>query len=490
MTDTPTTTTPAAAATRSFRHSVTREPGARVVLEVEADADRLTRQVDRVFERHNQKARISGFRPGKAPRAMYERQYGTEHLWAEAAEDVIDETYKEIVDLEDLSPIDTPSVEVTQLEPDKPLRFKATVVVRPDVELGDYAGHGAVVEPKPPTEEEIDKTIDSMRETHAELKPVQRDSQSGDIVMVDIDVTVDGKQLPPFARNAHVEAGRESSIKGLGEAFVGLKVGTEKKADLAFPDDTTEEALRGKKAAFAIRASQVSEKIVPKLDDDFAKTVGVASVGELRRAVKNELAHAAFHEARDAAADKMMEHALTVASVEVPELLVGDELDHLVADLRTRVREQGLTFEQFLLQARKTEAELRDEWRPAAERRAKAMLVLDAIAKKEGVTVTGQELAAQVAMTLLAQQDPQAMRDPVVLASLARSIRNRKTVDKLIGLESPDAESEAIKKAGGEGADFHGTGPAKPEEPKIIIPEKSDATPQGREALRAMLDKK
>jgi trigger factor len=490
MADTPTTTTPAAAATRSFRHTVAREPGARVVLDVEADADRLTRQVDRVFERHNQKARISGFRPGKAPRAMYERQYGTEHLWAEAAEDVIDETYKEIVDIEDLSPIDSPSVEVTQLEPGKPLQYKATVVIRPDVELGDYHAHGATVEPKPPTDEEILKTIDSMRETHAQLKSIDRVSKSGDIVMVDIDVTVDGKQLPPFARNAHVEAGRESSIKGLGEAFVGLKVGTEKRADLAFPDDTTEEALRGKQATFAIRASQVSEKIVPKLDDDFAKTVGVASVDELRRAVKNELAHAAFHEARDAAADTMMEHALTVASVELPGLLVQDELEHLVADLRARVREQGLTFEQFLLQARKTEAELRDEWKPAAERRAKAMLVLDAIAKKEAVTVTGQELAAQVAMTPLAQQDPQAMRDPVVLASLARSIRNRKTVDKLIGLESPDAESEAIKKAGGEAADFHGTGPAKPEEPKIIVPTKTDATPQGREALRAMLEKK
>ena len=490
MADTPTTTTPAARAERSFRHTMTREPGARVVLEVEADADRLTRQADRVFERHNQKARISGFRPGKAPRAMYERQYGTEHLWAEAAEDVIDETYKEIVDLEDLTPIDSPSVEVTQLEAGKPLTYKATVVVKPDVALGDYRAHGAIVEPKPPTDEEIEKTIDSMREQHADLKPVDRVSKSGDIVMVDIDVTVDGKPLPPFARNAHVEAGRDSSIKGLGDAFVGLAVGTEKKAELAFPDDTTEEALRGKKATFAIRASQVSEKIVPRLDDDFAKTVGVASVDELRRAVKNELAHAAFHEARDAAADKMMDHALAAATVEVPELLVQDEIDHLVADLKTRVREQGLTYEQFLLQARKTEADIRDEWRPAAERRAKAMLVLDAIAKKEGVTVSGQELAAQVAMTPLAQQDPQAMRDPVVLASLARSIRNRKTVDKLIGLESPEAESELIKKAGGEGADFHGTGAAKPEEPKIIVPEKTDATPEGREALRAMLEKK
>ena len=496
MADTPTTTTPAQAPVeaRSFRHSVTREPGARVVIEVEVDADRVTRQVDRVFEKHNQRAKIAGFRPGKAPRAMYERQYGTEHLLAEAADDVIDETYRDTVDIEDLTPIDQPNVEVTQLEAGKPLKYRATVVVKPEVELGDYAAHGATVEPKPPTVEEITKTIDAMRESHAELKPVDRAAQAGNIVTVDIDLTVDGKQLPPFARNAHVEAGRESqTIKGLGEAFVGLKVGEEKKIDLPFADaETVDAEVRGKRGSFAMRASQVAEKQVPALDDGFAKTVGVATVDELRRSVKNELAHAAFHEARDDAADKMMEHLLEQAKVEVPEILVQDEIDHLVADLRSRVREQGISFEQFLLQARKTEDELRREWRPAAEKRAKAMLVLEAIAKKEDITVSSNELAAQVAMTPLAQQDPQALRDPVLLASLARSIRNRKTVDKLIGLDSPEAESELIKKAGGDALDFHGTGapPAEERPGKIIVPEKTDATPQGREALRAMLEKK
>lgn len=487
MADTPTTTTPS---DRSFRHTVTREPGARASIDVDVDADRLTRQADRVFERHNQKARIPGFRPGKAPRAMYERQYGTEHIWAEAAEEIIDETYREILGLEGLEPIDDPSVEVTALEPGKPLVYKATVVVRPDVELGDYAAHGVTVEPKPATDEDITKTIDAMRESHAQLKPVDRASQAGDIVTVDIDLTVDGKPMPPFARNAHVEAGRVSpTIAGLGEAFVGLTVGTEKTVDLPFSEDVNDETVRGKTGTFAIRASQVAEKLVPPLDDDFAKTVGVGTVDELRRTVRNELAHSAFHEARDAAADAFMEHALAQATVEVPELLVQDELDHLIADLKVRVRDQGLTFEQFLLQARKTEEEVRTEWREAAERRAKAMLVLDAIAKKENVTVSSNELASQVAMTPLAQQDPNALRDPVVLASLARSIRNRKTVDKLIGLESPEAESELIVKAGGEAHDLHGSGPATPEEPKIILPEKTDATPEGREALRAMLEK-
>jgi trigger factor len=487
MSDAPTTSAPAE---RSFRHTVRREAGSRVELEVEVDAERLERQVERVFDRHNQRAKIPGFRPGKAPRAMYERTYGTEHLWAEAAEDVVEDVYRDILDLEDLSPLDKPDVEITKLEAGKPLKWKATVVVRPEITLGDYAAHGATVEPAPPSDEEIDKTVDGMREAHAQLVPLDREARSGDVVTVDIDVTVDGKAMPPFARNAHVEAGRATSIAGLAEAFVGMKAGDPKTVELEFPDDGSSEQLKGKKGAFTIRVSQVAEKRLPALDDEFAKTVGTKDFADLRRAVKNELAHAAFHEARDDAAEKMLDHAVETAKVEVPEILVNDELDHLVADLRERVREQGLTLEQFLLQARRTEKELRDEWRAAAEKRAKSNLVLDAIAKKENVTVSSNELAAQVAMTPLAQQDARALRDPVVLASLARSIRNRKTIDKLIGLESPDAEKKAIEKAGGEVIDYHGAPPTAPEEPKLIVPERSDATPEGREALRAMLEQK
>ena len=291
-------------------------------------------------------------------------------------------------------------------------------------------------------------------------------------------MTVDGKTLPPFARNAHVEAGRETSIEGLGEAFVGMKSGDSKTVELEFSGETAAEELRGKKGTFSIRPSQVAEKVLPALDDDFAKTVGVADIAQLRREVKNELVHSAFHEARDTAADKMLDHAVETATVEVPEVLAQDELDHMVADLKARVREQGITFEQFLLQARKTEDEIRAEWKPVAERRAKSILVLDAIAKKEGITVSSNELAAQVAMTPLAQQDPRALRDPLVLASFARSIRNRKTVDKMIGLESPDAEAEAIKKAGGEGTNLHGAAP-KPEEPRSSFPRSRTQRPKG-----------
>src|SRR5438270_3175976 len=126
----------------SVRHTVRREPGSTVVIEAEIAADRLARAADAAFQRHVQRANIPGFRPGKAPRAMYERTYGKEHLWDDAGADLVDETYREIVNAEDLDPIDQPKVAVSQLEEGKPLTYTATVVVRPDVALGDYRAPG------------------------------------------------------------------------------------------------------------------------------------------------------------------------------------------------------------------------------------------------------------------------------------------------------------------------------------------------------------
>src|SRR6266571_1141781 len=397
----------------SVKHSLRREAGSKVTLDVEVDADRLKRAADAAFERHVQRANIPGFRPGKAPRGMYERAYGKEHLWEDAADDLMDQTYREIVEAEGIEPIDRPDAKLTQLKEGEPLRYTATVVVRPDVTLGDYLAHGATVEAAPPTDEDVERTIASMRETHAQLRPVDREARPGDILTVDIDATVAGKTLPPFARNAHIEAGKDLGMVGLGEALVGMKVGDEKKVDLAFPNDASESDLAGKTGTFSIRPSQVAEKVLPALDDEFAKTVGVADIASLRKAVRNELAHAAFHEARDEAADKAVEHAMQTSTVEVPELLVEDELEHLVNDLKARVKQEGVTWEKFLLQARKTEEDIRKEWRPVAERRAKSLLVLDAIARKEGITVSGDELAAQATMSPLAQVDPQARRSRV-----------------------------------------------------------------------------
>jgi len=208
----------------SVKHTLRRDAGSKVTLDVEVDADRLKRAADAAFERHVQRAKIPGFRPGKAPRGMYERAYGKDHLWEDAADDLMDQTYREIVDAEGIEPIDRPDAKLTQLKEGEPLRYTATVVVRPEVALGDYTAHGARVEAAPPSEEEVEKTIASMRDTHAQLRPVDREAKPGDILTVDIDAAVPGQNLPPFARNAHIEAGKDLGIAGLGEALVGLRL--------------------------------------------------------------------------------------------------------------------------------------------------------------------------------------------------------------------------------------------------------------------------
>src|SRR5256886_4106859 len=227
MQDSPKTVPP------SVKHTVRRERGSKVTLDVEVAADRLSRAADAAFQRHVQRAKIPGFRPGKAPRAMYEREYGKEHLWEDAADDLMDQTYREIVEAEGIEPIDRPDAKLTQLKEGEPLRYTATVVVRPDVALGDYSAHGATVEASPPGEDEIDKTIASMRDTHAQLRSVDREAKPGDILTVDIDAAVPGQTLPPFARNAHIEAGEGLAIAGLGEGLCGMTRVDQKKRGLA-----------------------------------------------------------------------------------------------------------------------------------------------------------------------------------------------------------------------------------------------------------------
>jgi trigger factor len=293
-------------------------------------------------------------------------------------------------------------------------------------------------------------------------------------------------------------------VPGLAEGLVGVRAAEERVLDLTFPADHPDEDVRGKTGKFTVRVSSVAEKILPPMDEEFAKTVGVPDLASLHRAVRDELAHGAFHEARDTAADKALGHAVEASEVEVPEVLVRDELDHMIGDLKARAAERGLAWERFLLQAKKTEGDVREEWRAAAQKRAKSLLVLDAIAEKEGVSVSSTELAQELALMPVAKQDPQVLRSPQVLASLARSMRNRKTIDKLIGLEGAGAEREILRAIGASpDAGAHGAEGEEDSEPAaaatteaptpasgIIVPDRPDQTQEGREAIRRLLEKK
>lgn len=428
--------------------AVERNPGSTVTLKATVPTDRVEQAAERAFHRLVQKVSVPGFRPGKAPRALYERTYGATHIYEEAARDLIDEIYRKVVSDEKLVPLGSPDVSITAIGRGQPLSFEATVPVRPVVTLGDYRAHGQTVESPPVTDEEVERVIAGMREHHAELRAVSRPAQKGDVLTVDMDAVVEGRDLPPVGRGAHIELDREYSIPGLTDGLVGASEGEERKLELTFPQDHADPELRGKQGTFTIKIHQAAEKILPALDDGFAKTVGTSDLAALKETVRAELAHKAFHDARDAAAEKAVQHAVDTATVDVPAILVDQELDHMVGDLRGRLEAQGLTLEEFLLRAKKTEDQIRADWREAATRRAASLLVLDEIARTEDVQISEQELAQELALMPVAKENLDTLRSPRVLAAVARSLRNRKVVDKMLGIESSDVERELLEKAG------------------------------------------
>lgn len=428
--------------------TVERRPQSTVAIKVEVPVQRVEQAAEKAFRRLVQKVSIPGFRPGKAPRALYERSYGSEHLYEEAARDLVDEYYRQAISEQGMVPLDSPDVEISSLGPGQSLVFEAVVPVRPDVELGDYKAHGVSVEAKPVTDEEVERVVAGMREHHAEIRPLQRPAEKGDVLTVDVDVVLDGKQLPPFGRGAHIEVGREYAVNGLSEGLLGASESETRTLELAFPEDHTDADLRGKKGVFTVKVHQVAEKVLPELDDEFAKTVGVGDLSALRQSVRNELAHAAFHTGRDEAAEKALRHAIDTARLEIPDVLVEEELEHMVSDLKERLRAGGLAYEEFLLRAKKTEEDMRKDWRESASRRAASLLVLEAIAKREDIGVSSEELAAELATIPVDPKNADALRSPRVLSALARSLRNRKVIDRLIGVDSVDVERELLRQAG------------------------------------------
>lgn len=417
-------------------------------LKATVPSERVEQAAERAFHRLVQKVSIPGFRPGKAPRALYERTYGATHIYEEAARDLVDEIYRKVVSDEKLVPLDSPDVSITEIGPGQQLAFEATVPVRPTVALGEYRAHGQSVAAAPVTEDEVEKIVAGMREHHAELRPVQRPAQNGDVLTVDVDVAIEGRDLPPMGRGAHLELGRDEPIPGLAAGLLGAGEGDERKLELDFPGDHIDPDLRGKRGLFTVKVHQVAEKVLPALDDEFAKTVGASDLSALKQTVRSELAHKAFHEARDAAAEKAVKHAVDTATVDVPAILIEQELDHMMGDLRGRLEAQGMALEQFLLRAKKTEEQLRAEWREAATRRAASLLVLDEIARVEAVEISDRELAQELALMPVAKEDLDSLRSPRVLAAVARSLRNRKVIDRLLGIESPDVERELLERAG------------------------------------------
>jgi trigger factor len=459
------------------------EPGSRVRLEIEVPADEVSRHFVTAYRHLAARTRVPGFRPGKAPPNVIERYVGRAEVIAEAVEHIVGEGYDAAIDQTDLIPIDQPQVEIdteTVREGD-PVKFSATVAVRPTVTLGAYTGYSFGLEVPPVTDEDVETVVEELRGQQATLRPVDnRGAANGDLVAVSFRGTIDGE---PFdggtADRLPLILGEDRMIPGWEDQVVGLAVEETREFDLPFPDDYRVEDLAGKTAHFSVTLTDLRERVLPELDDAFAASVSDGqNVAELRAEIRDALVRRADAEARHQFGDRIIDFATANATVELPEVMIANEVEIMRDELRARLAEQRIGIDQYLELSRQSPEELMAELREPASRRVKTLLVLSAIAEQEDIDASDAEIDAEVDRQLAAYPDEPRLRE--YLASrrgrsyLRMTLRNRTLVDSLINRAAPAAQADSEAEPAAEAAST--ADPSPEPEPETKTDSKSESS--------------
>lgn len=379
--------------------TATPAPNSTVVLEIELPAERLDRAVGEAVRHLSRRTRVPGFRPGKAPRPVLERHLGPGAVLDDAVDHLVQDAYRQALVEQDLLPLTNADVEVVQAEEGKPLVFKATVQVRPEVKLGDYKHFNFSPEIDTIDDARVDKVLEELRDQNATLAAVEdRGAQEGDYAVISFVGTRDGE---PFeggsSERMPLILGQERLIPGFEAKLVGLEVGGKTEFDLTFPDDYPEIELAGKQAHFAVELRELREKVQPDLDEDFIKTLGdFVDLEALRADIRTRLERNALDRARHAFADRIIEYAIANATLDLPDILVDQEVEVMHDEFRASLARQGISEAAYLKATEKAEPDLHADLRPGAEKRARTLLVLSGVADAEGVTVPDADIEAEI----------------------------------------------------------------------------------------------
>jgi trigger factor len=438
-----------------------------VVVEVEVPAERLTTAVGEATRALSRRTRVPGFRPGKAPRGVLEAVLGHGAVLDEAVDRVVQSAYRDALIEKEILPLTNADVEIVQAEEGKPLIFKATVPVRPEVQLGDYTNFNFKPDIETTDDPKVDKVIEELRDQNAALSPVEdRGAKKGDYAVIKYEGTRDGVAFDGgSAERMPLIIGEDRLIPGFEDELVGLKVGDTKGFDITFPADYGEESLAGQKAHFEVELRELREKILPDADDEFARSMGdFEDLANLRTEVRKRLERNALDKARHDFSDRIIEYAVANSTIDLPDILVEQEVEVMHDEFRGALARQGISEEAYEKVTNKTHEELHADFRPDAEKRVRVLLVLSRIAEVEGLTISDADVAAEIAKAreryagdqkLMKYFDSDRGRN-YIRSTLRRSRVVEKLVDDWLAAHPEHPRIPHIEDGPGEGIDEEG----------------------------------
>ena len=352
--------------------------------------------LDKAFKKANAKAKIDGFRPGKAPKNIFIKKYGIESLFMDAAEFCVDLAYQKMIDEnKDLQIAAQPVLNIKSID-EKYVEFSFTLTLKPEVKLGKYKGLNVKKEKVKVTKEEIEHSIDHMREHYKENILKDGKVENRDIAIIDFEGFKDGVAFPGGkGENYSLEIGSNTFIPGFEEQLIGMKAGEEKDINVTFPSDYHEESLKGAPVVFKVKVNEVKEVKIPELDKDFFDDLGMEGINTkeaLEKQVKENIKASKEREVENKYIDALLDKIIEDTEVDVPETMINDETDRMIQQFSEQIGMQGITLEQFYQFTNSNEAKLKEQYHDEAIKRIKYRLVLDEIVKAEKINVTDKDV--------------------------------------------------------------------------------------------------
>ena len=353
------------------------------------------KEIEKAYEKASKNFKVDGFRPGHAPKDIFMKKYKEETLWMDAAENYIEEAYKEVMDEnKDLELVAQPKVEIKSLDKNG-VEFVFTLVTKPEVKLGKYKGLGVKKEETTVTKEEIEKSIEEMRNHYADYSVKTGKIENGDIAVIDFEGFKDGV---PFeggkGENYSLTIGSNTFIPGFEDQLIGHEAGEEVDVNVTFPEDYHAENLKGSKVTFKVKINTVKEKNVPELNEEFFADLGMEGINSketLEKQVEENIKTRKDYDNENKYIDALLDVATNNMEVEVPEEMVYDETSRMLKRYEEQLGMQGIKLEDFYKFTKSNEEDLREKMKEEALKIVKQRLLLEAIVKEESLAVSDEE---------------------------------------------------------------------------------------------------
>ena len=369
---------------KSYKHEVN----------IKIEGEEWKKALHKAYEKNNKKAKIDGFRPGKAPYEIFVKHYGIENLFIDAADSCLQESYLKAITDSKLIPVTEPKVDIKEID-ENHVEFIFTIITKPEIKIKKYEGLKIKKDKLEVKEEEIQDEIDHLLEQYAELVVKEGTVENGDTVIIDYEGFLDGV---PFeggkAENYSLVIGSNTFIPGFEEQLIGMDKDSEKEIKVTFPEDYHAENLKGKETTFKVKVHEIKTKQNRELDDEFFEDLGMEGVNSLETLKESIKEHLEAHKKTDIEnkfVDDMLDAISKQTEIDIPEEMVEDEINHLIKRFEEQLKYQGVSLDLYYSLTKSTEKDLREQVEKEAFKNVLYRLILEELVKILEITVTDEE---------------------------------------------------------------------------------------------------